>query len=82
MLIETFLSPMATEHMNAGWGPESIITTVILIIWIIIWIAIIIHAIRCAKSKKPLRNTQAGILLSVFSWPFYILFYLTGAINN
>lgn len=82
MIFETFIGLPLTEHMNAGWGTESIVTTIILILWIILWVSVIVHSIRCAKSKKPLRNTQAGILLAVFSWPFYVLFYLTGAINN
>lgn len=67
------------EHMN-GWDAEAVLTVIGVSLWFILWIFAVVHAINCAKQKPKLKNVQAGIILSAISWPFYVVFYLTGAI--
>lgn len=73
------------EHIS-GKEPadkESIMTIILLILWFVCWIIAVAHSISCSKQTKPkLRNVQAGIILSVISWPFYVIFNITGAINS
>ena len=75
--------PNKVEHMN-GWDAEAIISVIVFILWFILWISAILHVISCTRVTRPrrLRNTEAGIILSVLSWPFYYLFYFTGAVCN
>ena len=80
MLIETFALYNLDTKEHLGWDSDSVLTIIVVILWVILWIIAVIHAIFCAR-KKNLRNTQAGIVLSVLSWPFYFVFYLTGALN-
>lgn len=93
MIIETFLATMVSpinhdkEHFGAlgdELDNESKIMLIVYGIWIIFWIITIVSAVKLAKKYKSsasCKNTGTGLILSVLSWPFYWIFYWSGAIG-
>ena len=75
MIIEKF-----KENFNEELESDDIIIIIFIIIIVLFWIATVMHSIKLSKVKN-IKNTQAGIVLSALSWPFYWVFYLTGTIN-
>lgn len=85
MLIETFagsqlFSPQKLENYGA---PEDIKTEEALLIalyilWIFLWVTTIVHSIGNAKRKR--NNNGVGLIMSVLSWPFYWLYYITNVV--
>ncbi len=58
---------------------EMVVISIFYFMWIVLWISTISNAIKLAQ--KGGKNSQAGLIISVLSWPIYWVFKMTKAIG-